>query len=108
MPSVQVKKYIFIITRKVYLPIKSKYFLRHTAQNFLSHEMLFTLIDTYTFRVIIYNLLVSPYLRLTFLMCLTVYLAFTGKEPYRLITSTSILYILIKPLREYIFKLVVA
>ena len=36
--------------------LKRKYYFnsRHTARNLLSHEILLTLIDTYTFRVIIY------------------------------------------------------
>ena len=51
-------------------------------------------------------LLILHYLRLTLLMCLTVYLPFRGNKPNRWITSASILYILIKPMRQYFFKLV--
>ena len=48
--SVYVPKSVYIITRKVYLPIKENNTLR---RKLLSPEVLFTLTDKYTFRIII-------------------------------------------------------
>ena len=52
VPSVHVKKDIYMITQRMYLPIKVN-ITWHMAGNLLSHKILFTLIDTYTFHDII-------------------------------------------------------